>query len=92
MKGHRVLEVGAGSGRDTLALARAGATAVVVDYAPMSLELVARQARDQRQRVALVRADALAMPFRDGAFDVVFHRGCSSTFAIPGPCSASARA
>ena len=85
VKGHRVLEVGAGSGRDTLALARAGATAVVVDYAPMSLELVARQARDQGQRVALVRADALAMPFRDGAFDVVFHQGLLEHFRDPRP-------
>src|SRR5260221_4950451 len=31
VKGRRVLEVGAGSGRDTLALARGGAVAVVLD-------------------------------------------------------------
>ena len=83
--GRRLLEVGAGSGRDTLALARAGAKAVVLDYAPMSLELVARQAREQGLIVALVRADALAMPFREGAFDVVFHQGLLEHFRDPQP-------
>ncbi len=83
--GHRVLEVGAGSGRDTLALARAGAIAVVLDYSPASLELVQRQAREQGIPVALVRADALAMPFRDGAFDVVFHQGLLEHFRDPRP-------
>ena len=85
VRGLRVLEVGAGSGRDTLALARAGAVAVVVDYAPMSLELVARQSRAQGVPVALVRADALAMPFRDGAFAVVFHQGLLEHFRDPRP-------
>ncbi len=83
--GHRVLEVGAGSGRDTLALARAGAIAVVLDYSPASLELVQRQAREQGIPVARVRADALAMPFCDGAFDVVFHQGLLEHFRDPRP-------
>jgi SAM-dependent methyltransferase len=83
--GRRVLEVGAGSGRDTLELARAGAIAVVLDYSPASLELVRGQARDQGLAVALVRADALAMPFRDGAFDVVFHQGLLEHFRDPRP-------
>ena len=83
--GRRVLEVGAGSGRDTLALARAGALAVVLDYSPASLALVQRQARVQGVAVGLVRADALAMPFRDGAFEVVFHQGLLEHFRDPRP-------
>jgi SAM-dependent methyltransferase len=83
--GRRVLEVGAGSGRDTLALARAGAAAVVLDYSPASLGLVQRQARAQGVPVHLVRADALAMPFRQGAFDVVFHQGLLEHFRDPRP-------
>jgi SAM-dependent methyltransferase len=85
VRGRRVLEVGAGSGRDTLALAREGAVAMVVDYSPASLALVARQAREQGLPVALVRADALAMPFRDGAFAVVFHQGLLEHFRDPRP-------
>jgi SAM-dependent methyltransferase len=83
--GQPVLEVGAGSGRDTLALVRAGATAVVLDYSPASLEIVRRQAREQGLGVHLVRADALAMPFRDGAFQVVFHQGLLEHFRDPMP-------
>ena len=83
--GRRVLEVGAGSGRDALALARAGAAVAVLDYSPASLELVQRQARDQGVSVLLVRADALAMPFREGAFDVVFHQGLLEHFRDPRP-------
>jgi SAM-dependent methyltransferase len=83
--GRRVLEVGAGSGRDALALARAGAAVAVLDYSPASLELVQRQARVQGVSVQLVRADALAMPFREGAFDVVFHQGLLEHFRDPRP-------
>ena len=85
VKGRRVLEVGAGSGRDTLALSRAGAVAVVLDYSPASLELVRRQAREQGVAVHLVRADALAMPFRDGTYEVVFHQGLLEHFRDPMP-------
>jgi SAM-dependent methyltransferase len=83
--GRRVLEVGAGSGRDALALARTGAHTVVLDYSPASLELVRDQARAEGTAIGLVRADALAMPFRDGAFDVVYHQGLLEHFRDPRP-------
>lgn len=83
--GRTVLEVGAGSGRDTLQLARAGARAVVLDYSPASLAIVQRLAREQGLPVHLVRADALAMPFRSDAFDVVFHQGLLEHFRDPMP-------
>jgi len=83
--GRRVMEVGAGSGRDLLALARDGAIGVVLDYSPASLGLVRRQAREQGVPVLLVQADALRMPFRDGAFDVVFHQGLLEHFRDPMP-------
>jgi SAM-dependent methyltransferase len=83
--GKTVLEVGAGSGRDALGLARAGARTVVLDYSPASLGLVARQAREQGVAIHLVRADALAMPFREGAFEVVFHQGLLEHFRDPMP-------
>jgi SAM-dependent methyltransferase len=85
VRGRIVLEVGAGSGRDTLELVRAGAIGVVLDYSPASLELVRRQARAQGLPVHLVRADALAMPFRDGALDVLHHQGLLEHFRDPMP-------
>ena len=78
--GQPVLEVGAGSGRDSLALARAGAIAVVLDYSPASLGVVRTLAQRLGATVHLVQADALAMPFRDGTFQVVFHQGLLEHF------------
>jgi ubiquinone/menaquinone biosynthesis C-methylase UbiE len=83
--GRRVLEVGAGSGRDALALARSGARAVVLDYSPASLQLMRDQARAEGVTLGLVRADALAMPFRDGTFEVVYHQGLLEHFRDPRP-------
>ncbi len=83
--GAPVLEVGAGSGRDTLGLVAAGALGVVLDYSPASLALVREQARARGLAVHLVQADALAMPFRDGAFTVVFHQGLLEHFRDPMP-------
>jgi SAM-dependent methyltransferase len=83
--GQPVLEVGAGSGRDSLALARAGAIAVVLDYSPASLEVVRGLARRLGVTVHLVQADGLAMPFRDGTFQVVFHQGLLEHFRDPRP-------
>ena len=83
--GRPVLEVGAGSGRDLIGLVHAGAVGVVLDYSPASLAIVQRLAREQRAPVHLVRADALAMPFRDGAFHVVFHQGLLEHFRDPQP-------
>jgi ubiquinone/menaquinone biosynthesis C-methylase UbiE len=44
-----------------------------------------RQAREQGLALHLVRADALAMPFRTGAFRVVFHQGLLEHFRDPQP-------
>ena len=85
VRGRRVMEVGAGSGRDLLDLAARGATGVVLDYSPASLELVQRQARERGLPVLLVRADALKMPFRENTFDVVFHQGLLEHFRDPMP-------
>lgn len=85
VRGRRVMEVGAGSGRDLLELAACGATGVVLDYSPASLDIVRRLANARGLPVHLVRADALRMPFRDGAFDVVFHQGLLEHFRDPMP-------
>ncbi len=85
IRGRRVLEIGAGSGRDSLVLVRAGAAGFVLDYSPASLEHIRRQARQQGLRIHLIRADALRMPLRDGSFDVVFHQGLLEHFRDPMP-------
>jgi ubiquinone/menaquinone biosynthesis C-methylase UbiE len=85
VQGTRVLEVGAGSGRDSIALAQSGATIVLLDYSMASLTLAREVARRSGVRPLLVRADALRMPFREGTFDTVFHQGLLEHFRDPMP-------
>ena len=85
VRGRRVLEVGAGSGRDSIALASEGAIPFILDYSMASLETARGVARRHGMAPILVRADALRLPFRDGAFDVVFHQGLLEHFRDPMP-------
>ena len=83
-RGSRVLEVGAGTGRDAAALRGCGATVVVLDLAAAALELSARGSPDLRGR-SLVQSDALRCPFANGSFDIVFHQGLLEHFRDPQP-------
>lgn len=85
VEGKLVMEIGAGSGRDLLALAKLGAKGIVLDYSPASLRLVKQQAEAQGIPVMFVQADATRMPFRDGAIDVSFHQGLLEHFRDPMP-------
>lgn len=78
--GKRILEVGAGSGRDAVTLARAGAEVVTLDYVAGSLHLTGKAAGTAGVRVAPVCGDALGSPFADGTFDVVLHQGLLEHF------------
>ncbi len=83
VEGRLVLEIGAGSGRDLLELARQGARGIVLDYSPAALVLVRQQADSLGIPVMLVQADATRMPFRDCAIDVSFHQGLLEHFRDP---------
>ncbi|MBK8098268.1 MAG: bifunctional demethylmenaquinone methyltransferase/2-methoxy-6-polyprenyl-1,4-benzoquinol methylase UbiE [Planctomycetes bacterium] len=68
--GERVVDVCAGTGDLTLALRAAGAKAVGADFcAPMIARAVAK-AESAAAGVPFVVADALALPFAGGAFDL----------------------
>jgi malonyl-CoA O-methyltransferase len=68
-----ILDLGAGTGHASRALKRRFPKALVVaaDIAPGMLERARQQSRWLR-RFERVRADAYALPFRDGGFDLVF--------------------
>ena len=85
LRGKRVLEVGAGTGRDAVALARAGAEVLTLDYVAGSLLLTQKAAADAETPVGPVCGDGLSMPFPDGTFDVVFHQGLLEHFRDPMP-------
>jgi ubiquinone/menaquinone biosynthesis C-methylase UbiE len=84
-RGMRVLEVGAGTGRDSLALAGAGAELVTLDYVPESLRLIRNTAKATGAQVEVVGGDGLKMPFADESFDLVFHQGLLEHFRDPLP-------
>jgi SAM-dependent methyltransferase len=85
LEGRRVMEVGAGSGRDSLELARRGARVIVLDYVRTSFRVIRRQAEALGLDVLPVCADGRNMPFRDGTFDLVFHQGLLEHFRRPEP-------
>lgn len=65
----RVLDVGAGGGDLAIAFARHGWTIVAVDRHPQVLR-IARRRIGSTPRIELQEADAVSLPFADGAFDV----------------------
>ena len=85
MAGRKVLEVGAGTGRDAVALAKAGADVWTLDYVPGSLDLTLQAAAAAGVSVQPVGGDALSKPFPDDTFDVVFHQGLLEHFRDPLP-------
>ena len=75
--GQSVLDVAAGNGNVTLAAARRWCHVVSTDYVPALLERGRERAAAERLDVEFRQADAEALPFDDGTFDVVV-----STFGV----------
>jgi SAM-dependent methyltransferase len=69
--GRRVLDVATGTGNVALEAAAAGARVTGCDITPELLETAGRRSREQDLDVRWVPADAQALPFADGEFDVV---------------------
>ncbi len=83
VRNKKILETGAGTGRDGIKLSRMGADVWLLDYSEMSLKL-ARQYLNNMGEVKFVMADALQTPFKDESFDIVFHQGLLEHFKDPG--------
>lgn len=67
--GETVLDLACGTGDLAMRLARAGARVTAADFCPEMLEVARRRAR--ALEIDWVAADALALPFRAGAFDAL---------------------
>jgi ubiquinone/menaquinone biosynthesis C-methylase UbiE len=68
--GRRVLDVGTGTGRAAILLARGGAQVTAVDASEQMLAVARDRAARDGLRVAFRRGDAHALEFPDRAFDV----------------------
>jgi ubiquinone/menaquinone biosynthesis C-methylase UbiE len=75
--GERVLDVAAGNGNATLAAARRFAEVTSTDYVGALLDRGKERAAAERLTVTFQVADAEALPFADGSFDVAL-----STFGV----------
>lgn len=75
--GERVLDVAAGNGNATLAAARRFADVTSTDYVGALLERGKERAAAERLPVTFQEADAEALPFANGSFDVAL-----STFGV----------
>jgi ubiquinone/menaquinone biosynthesis C-methylase UbiE len=73
--GRDVLEVGVGMGADLLRWARAGATVTGVDITERAVRLTEDRVRSAGLRANVRVADAEALPFADGTFDIVWSWG-----------------
>ncbi|MEU7177784.1 class I SAM-dependent methyltransferase [Streptomyces celluloflavus] len=83
LKGRRILEIGAGAAQCSRWLAAQGARPVALDLSHRQLQHALRIADGAATEAAggtdLVEADAGALPFRDGSFDLA----CSAYGALP---------
>ena len=84
LKGRRILEIGAGAAQCSRWLAAQGARPVALDLSHRQLQHALRIAGDVpgdgcADGLELIEADAGALPFRDGSFDLA----CSAYGAIP---------
>jgi ubiquinone/menaquinone biosynthesis C-methylase UbiE len=80
LDGKRVLEIGAGTGRDSFPIAERGGRVVQLDYAVNSLNLLKKISEEVNIPVEIVGGDTFALPFPDGTFDIVFHQGLLEHF------------
>jgi len=78
-----VLEVGAGTGRDSADLADRGAIVVVLDSSFDAIEIIRDIMATQGVRLIPVVGDAMALPFNSESFQVVFHQGLMEHFEDP---------
>ncbi|RKY74304.1 class I SAM-dependent methyltransferase [candidate division KSB1 bacterium] len=85
LKHKKILEVGAGSGRDSFKLANEGATVYVLDFSLHALDIIQRLNQNNSVRVFPIQADAFYTPVSDDTFDIVFHQGLLEHFKNPLP-------
>ena len=78
--GGRLLDIGCGEGRHSIAAAKLGLKPTGIDFEPLALVRARRFAKAalgaKARAIVFRRASVLALPFADASFDVVLDYGC----------------
>jgi ubiquinone/menaquinone biosynthesis C-methylase UbiE len=82
LSGTRILEVGAGTGRDSFMFSNDDVALFLLDYSKQSLKII-KSGLPPQSRAYPVGGDAFGLPFPDESFDVVFHQGLLEHFRKP---------
>ena len=72
----RALELGCGTGTNSVWLAQEGFDVTGIDLAPLAVELAEKRARAAGVKVHFVAGDVLRLPDLDGPFAFLLDRGC----------------
>jgi SAM-dependent methyltransferase len=83
LQGCRILEIGAGTGGNSSALASLGAAVTALDLVWPALQRIVATGRKTGVGLDVVQGDAWHLPFRSGAFDLIFHQGFLEHFRAP---------
>lgn len=70
-RGSKILDIGSGPGNESIFLAKQGMKVIGLDLNPEAIGLAKKLAKLQNVDVKFVQGDALKLPFKDQAFDVV---------------------
>jgi SAM-dependent methyltransferase len=77
LPGGRLLDVGCGEGRHSIAAARRGFRVVGIDYELLALDRARKFATTIPQaKITFRQANIFSLPFRDAYFDIVLDYGC----------------
>lgn len=79
----QVLEIGAGTGGNSSTLSSLGAAVTALDLVSPALQRIVRTASMAGVDLDVVQGDAWHLPFRPGAFDLIFHQGFLEHFGDP---------
>lgn len=80
LHGKTMLDAGAGTGLNSLALAARGAHVTLLDIAPPALAIARTYFEEQQLTAEYVEGSIFAMPFPDETFDVVWNTGVIEHF------------
>ncbi|MEE4311437.1 MAG: class I SAM-dependent methyltransferase [candidate division KSB1 bacterium] len=83
LKSKKVMEIGAGTGRDSFPFLQQGAEVYVLDYSPAAMRIISRLNAENTAKVNAILGDAFTIPVADNSMDIVFHQGLLEHFKDP---------